>query len=204
MDYSTPGFPVVHHVLEFAQIHVHWYTKFSSISCYTCSQSEEICPQQARACDSSTGSFLIFSTSSYSFPTSPICYFLFIYLHPLINPSVQTPSPFIPCLLNYYELGTVLGVRDTDESKFLPSRNSRWNRKLTQCNKSRSIAELWMVQLQTESYSLPHLGINKSISSSFSDAQHKPWGHPSLILFMIHIQCVSKYHCLYPPGTSGT
>ena len=24
MDYSTPGFPVLHHLLEFAQIHVHW------------------------------------------------------------------------------------------------------------------------------------------------------------------------------------
>ena len=24
MDYSTPGFPVPHHLLEFAQIHVHW------------------------------------------------------------------------------------------------------------------------------------------------------------------------------------
>jgi len=80
-------------------------------------KSEEICPQQARTWDSSTGSFLIFSTSSYSFPTSPIYYFLFIYLHPLINPSVQTPSPFIPCLLNYYELGTVLGVRDTEKSQ---------------------------------------------------------------------------------------
>ena len=24
MDYSTPGFPILHHLLEFAQIHVHW------------------------------------------------------------------------------------------------------------------------------------------------------------------------------------
>ena len=24
MDYSTPGFPVLHHLLEFAQTHVHW------------------------------------------------------------------------------------------------------------------------------------------------------------------------------------
>ena len=24
MDYSLPGFPVPHHVLEFAQVHVHW------------------------------------------------------------------------------------------------------------------------------------------------------------------------------------
>ena len=24
MDHSTPGFPVLHHLLEFAQIHVHW------------------------------------------------------------------------------------------------------------------------------------------------------------------------------------
>ena len=24
MDYSTPGFPVLHYLLEFAQIHVHW------------------------------------------------------------------------------------------------------------------------------------------------------------------------------------
>ena len=24
MDYSLPGFPVLHHLLEFAQIHVHW------------------------------------------------------------------------------------------------------------------------------------------------------------------------------------
>ena len=25
MDYSTPGFPVLHHLLEFAQTHVHWF-----------------------------------------------------------------------------------------------------------------------------------------------------------------------------------
>ena len=24
MDYNTPGFPVLHDLLEFAQIHVHW------------------------------------------------------------------------------------------------------------------------------------------------------------------------------------
>ena len=24
MNYSTPGFPVLHHLLEFVQIHVHW------------------------------------------------------------------------------------------------------------------------------------------------------------------------------------
>ena len=26
MDWSTPGFPVLHHLLEFAQTHVHWVT----------------------------------------------------------------------------------------------------------------------------------------------------------------------------------
>ena len=74
-------------------------------------RSEEICPQQARTWDSSPGSFLIFSTSSHSFPTSPIYYFLFFYLHPFISPSVQTPSPFIPYLLNYYESGAQRRVK---------------------------------------------------------------------------------------------
>ena len=30
MDCSTPGFPVLHYLLEFAQIHVHWVTSLSA------------------------------------------------------------------------------------------------------------------------------------------------------------------------------
>ena len=32
MDCSTPGFPVLHHLSEFAQIHVHWVS--DTIQCY--------------------------------------------------------------------------------------------------------------------------------------------------------------------------
>ena len=33
MDCSTPGFPVLHHLLEFAQTHVHWFSDTIQPSC---------------------------------------------------------------------------------------------------------------------------------------------------------------------------
>ena len=33
MDWSTPGFPVLHHLLEFAQTHVHWVGDTIQPSC---------------------------------------------------------------------------------------------------------------------------------------------------------------------------
>ena len=44
MDYSTPGFPVLHHLPEFAQIHVHWANdaiqSSHSVACFSsCFQS---------------------------------------------------------------------------------------------------------------------------------------------------------------------
>ena len=33
MDCSTPGFPVLHHLLEFAQTHVHWVSDANQPSC---------------------------------------------------------------------------------------------------------------------------------------------------------------------------
>ena len=39
MDFSTPGFPVVHYLLEFAQIHVHPTMSFSVLPFSSCIQS---------------------------------------------------------------------------------------------------------------------------------------------------------------------
>ena len=76
MDCSTPGFPVPHYLLEFAQVHVHWIgDAIQQAQVYVHSTSPSLCPLYHWYYPTIQPSALLFSTCLQSFP-APVSFLM--------------------------------------------------------------------------------------------------------------------------------